>query len=210
MKILLSGMLSLALVSAALADDELSQQSGELKQLLGEVQKVLPEGWRAALTPEVPETVACEFRQPEASGLMIWRQEKAVGRYVGLRLPAGSSDAEFQPQRVFFQMLLMERISPKQFQEAAAKNESNERVRREFQKKLQDAGVKNSVIDLVTTSMKPVPPSTYKPKTPEQKELIRQYGLLWVQTEPQALPTHSFQELAIQRRLRRSLHAAGR
>ncbi len=101
--------------------------------MLGEVQKVLPNGWHAAITPDVPEKVACEFRQPDATGLMIWRDDKAVGKYVGLRLPPGSLDAEDQPQRVFFQMVLMECLTPEQYQQAAEKNVQNDRQRRELQ-----------------------------------------------------------------------------
>lgn len=196
MRILLCGMISIALVGAALADDELSQKSDELKQLLGEIQKVLPEGWHAALTPEVPEAISCELRQPTASGLMIWRQDKAVGRYVGLKLAPGSMDAEFQPQRVFFQMCSMGLISPEQYREAADRNAKNDARRHEFQHKLKDAGIKNSLAFLIKDDEPPLPPSSWRPKTPEQNELIRQYGLLWVQTEPQALPTHSYRDLA--------------
>jgi hypothetical protein len=184
------------LISNVRADDELARDMSNLKQLLGGIQKVLPEGWRAELTPDVPETIACEFRQPTTPSIMIWREDKAVGRYVGLKLAPGSTDAEFQPMRVFFQMSMMNMIRPQQYREAAEKNATNDRLRREFQKKLQDAGVKNTLINLLTADEPPVPPASYKPKSPEQKELVRQYGLLWAETEPMPLPTHYYKTLA--------------
>jgi hypothetical protein len=197
MKTVLLGIISIVLlVGAVRADDKLTLQSAELKQLLGEVQKVLPEGWHAALTPEVPETIACEFRQPTASGLMIWRDDRAIGRYVGLKLAPGSMDAEFQPQRVFFQLCSMDQITPEQYRVAAERNASNDAKRHEFQHKLKDAGIKNSLAFVIKDDEPPLAPSTYKPQTPEQNELIRQYASLWVQTEPQALPTCYYRTLA--------------
>ncbi len=183
------------LAGIARAENKWEKQSADLQQLLGEVQKVLPNGWHAAITPDVPEKVACEFRQSDATGLMIWRDDKAAGKYVGLRLPPGSLDAEDQPQRVFFQMVLMECLTPEQYQHAAEKNVQNDRQRREYQDKLIDAGIKNSVAFRVKAAEAPLPPWTYKPQSPEQRELVREYALLWAETEPRPLPTHFYRAM---------------
>ncbi len=185
-----------AMILPSRAEDEFPRDMANLKQLLGEIQKLLPEGWQAELTVDVPEKIRCEFRQPDAPSIMVWRQDKAIGKYVGLKLAPGSSDAEFQPQRVFFEMSLMRQITPQEYRQAAQSNATGDRLRREFQKRLQDAGVKNTLISLLTPSEPPVPPASYRPNSSEQKELVRQYGLLSAQTEPQSLPTHFYLTLA--------------
>lgn len=185
-------------VPPARAEDDLTRDMANLKQLLAEIQKELPEGWRSELVLDVPETIACEFRRPDAQGIMIWRQDKTIGRYVGLKLAPGSTDAEFQSMRIFFQMSLMSLITPQQYREAAVKNADSDRKRHEFQHKLKEAGIKNSIAFLIKDDEPPLPPSSYKPQSREQKELIRQYGLLWAETEPRALPTHFYRTLAFQ------------
>src|SRR5262249_47884661 len=85
-----------ALAPFALAETkepDAAQQNADLKQLLADVRKILPGGWRAEITPDVPRDLILVTAYRYNTGhLLIWHEEKALARWPVVNGPARSRD----------------------------------------------------------------------------------------------------------------------
>lgn len=90
-------------------------------------------------------------------------------------------------------------VPPDRFPFIRAENDRLEHQRLEFEKRLISLGIEGG------QGMGPAPlgPSSFRPRTPEQRGLVNEYRLLWLQTEPQRLPTHHYAGLSFEEELPR-------
>ncbi len=194
--------LILLAASTARAEDQAARDSASLIKLRDEVRKSLPPGWRAEVTPETPREIVenIDFHFDRCR-LLVWHEEKTLGRWNGPNGPGRLSEEEaeldFKSVTPTLDLIVTKHFTPAEFEKAAGENIAHQRQRLDFEK--QNLG------PAVFMGSRPYPPSAYRPETPERKELVRQYALLWTQTEPQPLPTHSFEQLSLEVRLRNDL-----
>jgi hypothetical protein len=182
--------LALAADDVAKNAEGVRRDSTNLKQLLAEVRKVLPAGWRAEITPDLPHDLVHTWAMDKAC-LVIWREEEVLVRYAGAGAPirTGNDDWQYEKKRIYFHWAMMDFLTPQQYRETEAENDRLKGIRLAFENQMHVAGF--------AKGERPVPPIFFQPVTEDQKEQVRQYTILWSQTEPRRLPTHYYKTISL-------------
>lgn len=181
-------MLTLLIVftmgAVAFAADDATDQAAQLEQLLAEVQQTLPAGWSAEITPTEKWPT---HRRTNAPGLVVYRHENVQGYYDAPN--PGSDGPETQSTEVMFMFTAMPYLTQPQYRNLKNDNETRGQTRLEFEKKLKD-------IPGGYMGANPWPPGAYEPADESQRNLIRQYAFVWLNTEPHPLPNYSYNHLS--------------
>jgi hypothetical protein len=170
------------------------QQSADLKTLLTDVREVLPKGWRAEITPDVPrelcEVIPYRYDTPR---LTIWHEEKVLARRPMINGPPHFGDddieLEFKMETPKFDLVIVPYLSDEAYEKVVAENARRQHERLAFEEKL--------IPSMGSHGERPEAPTFYHPATDADKELVRQYTLLWTRTKLQSLPTHHYRALSL-------------
>lgn len=184
--LLLTVCLTVALNGPLRADEQ--AQLKTLEKLLIEVRQVLPAGWEAELSP------SAEDRPLEDVPVLVIRSKAPLR--VEHFYPGMSNEVETQIrdrsrlETVELRIVCQPFVSPRRYQELSLLNQQRERVRAEFV---------NTQLRGLAWAYKggaPMPPSAFEPKNDAERRLVREYQLLWLNTQPLELPTHYYRSLA--------------
>ena len=164
------------------AGDE-TQDVTKLDDLLVKVKKVLPQGWAASI--ELSDDMRPSRRGPFPT-LII----KSIERLpVGHSYPSASPDSISEPPSIsqeivtrYFTVLPL--VTPQNHTKIQQHNELLQRRRQQF------VSDHLNKISWAHKGARPIPPDKFDPETENEIQLVKQYGLLWVSTQPQSLPTH--------------------
>lgn len=193
-KLALALVLALVLSSVGQAADDVEQDSANLQVLLRQVESVLPPGWQAAITPDVPTEVLLPRRCGEGwTHLVIWYHKKMSGHPIAPGMPPLSedSDAYWQLRLPSCQLCVTDFVTPEEYAAAARENAHRWAAREEFYRRLPGARTRGSF-----KGDYPPSPASIDATSAEEKELVRQYSLLWGSTVLRELPTHHYRSLA--------------
>jgi hypothetical protein len=182
-----------AAASVSRGDDDVARDSANLRQLLRRVEAVLPTRWRAEITPDVPIDAQLLWRNRSGSPcLTVWRTAPALGIPSAPGMPGGTGSDNFPWEEVVprLQLSLVEFLSEEEFARKATENRRKQARRIDFIER------QLSGIERQTKNPYPYPPHAFHPKTDRERELVRQYALVWMRTEPDELPTHHDTTLA--------------
>ena len=165
----------------------MAQDSANLRQLLRRVEAVVPAGWRAEITPDVPVDAQLLWRLRSGGPcLTVWRTAPVLGMPNAPGMPGVSDpdDLPWEEVRPRLQLTLVEFLSDNQFAQRATENRRKQARRNGFIER------QLSGIERQTKNPYPCPPVAFRPKSDAERELVRQYALVWMRTEPVELPTH--------------------
>lgn len=183
LRITLCVLLLAACFSAAAArgeeTGEYAERSKELKEALEKIKAVLPEGWEAKLEYG-------EF-EPLQVIVSVERKEKAKARLVYPNPVRPVPEEEYQ---IEFNFLSVPYRTPQEVTELAHQNAVKAKKRKDAFEALEKSGIR------VRMYSNPPPPGDFEPKNEKEEDALRQYGLLWVDTEPVQLPTHFHKKLS--------------
>jgi hypothetical protein len=177
----------------ATVPDDVLRDAENLRALAVQVRAILPPGWRADFTFDFPLDPAYAWApRSDKPCLVVYYENEARGHWLAPGMPAvgEGEDWPFEPLRVWMSLTLEEYVSPEAYQDARRKNQALKQRRLAFERRLASIPYGHKGSD-------PKPPSAYRPESPDQSELVRQYSLLWMRTEPTPLPTHHFRTVGL-------------
>jgi hypothetical protein len=157
----------------------------QLDQLMAQIKPMLPAGWSVKF--EISNSL---FQyKPQ---LQISSQEKLPIYYLGMAgRPSSVGDRPPEPdaiQEVKMDFALMPYMSPQEYELVRTRNEALERKRREFE--VSRLGIEQSNFKGGVT------PASFEWQTRTTTPFLREYAILWLNTEPQPLPTHYYGSLS--------------
>ncbi|MCK6470490.1 MAG: hypothetical protein L6R28_01980 [Planctomycetes bacterium] len=159
-----------------------AERSKDLKEALEKVKAVLPEGWEAKIKYG-------EFERLQVI-LLVERKQKAKARLVYMNPVQPVPEEDYQ---IEFNFLSVPYRTPQEVTELAHQNVVKAKKRMDAFEALEASGFHGSY-----PHSKPLPPCAYKPKNEKEEDALRQYGLIWVDTEPVRLPTHYHKGLSFE------------
>lgn len=154
--------------------DAYAERSKDLQEALSKIKAALPEGWEAKL----------EYGEYELLQviLSVERKQKAKGRQIYENPPGEIPEEDLS---VEFKLGVVPFLTLQQVTEIAHQNVVKAKKRMDAFEVLEKSGLHGRGM-----YQDPLPPCAYKPKNEKEEDALRQYGLLWVDTEPVQLPTH--------------------
>jgi hypothetical protein len=169
------------------------RQNADLKQLLTEARKMLPKGWRAEITPDVPEElIVVDKYRFQTCHLLIWHEEKTLGRRPIINDRSKTKEElefDYKPEAPKVDLAIVKYVSPAAYDKLFEENSRRQTERLTFEKKYLSA---IQGFDYV----RPFAPSLYHPSSDAEKELLREYTLLWTRTELEELPNYYYRTLS--------------
>lgn len=184
--LLLSLLLS-ASSTAPAADTREAKEAATLHQLLAEVKLLLPKGWEAVLSPTHEDLGAID--EP---GLII-RTKTKVKTSTQFPNPAPGQEPTTRDQIFQVHYRSFPFMDDKAVQAATTKNAERNRLRVDFE------ATHLREVDAGFMGNRPIPPGHYSPKNDVEKEAHLIYSLLWLRTEPEAIPSHRYKNLSFQK-----------
>lgn len=158
-----------------------AERSKELQEALEKVKAALPEGWKAKLEYG-------EFERLQVI-ISVERKQKAKARLV---YPNPVQPVPEEDYQIEFKFLNVPYRTPQEVTELAHQNVVKAKKRKDAFEALEKSGIH------VRMYSNPPPPGDFEPKNEKEEEALRQYGLLWVDTEPVRLPTHFHKKLSFE------------
>lgn len=155
------------------------EDSAELNKLLKDIRAQLPPTWRADTRVQRRRDVELE--------LFIQTSTAVEVHLNAPNMPLRTKDEPPEPpKRDLYEISYRVRpfMTPEQYTQAKAKNAENNARRVAFAKAHLEA------VKYFHMGPSPIPPTSYQPADDHGRELVQQYAILWMHTEPLPLPTH--------------------
>lgn len=163
--------------------DAYAERSKDLQEALSKIKAVLPEGWEAEFV--------CERRHQSA---LVATRTKKVAAMLPAAINPSAKDVEDESEdaveRTFEETVQLRfELQPFMTQEEFAQDCERNRVKARRRMNAFKGLEKNGMIRGFRGGG-PFPPSELHPKTDAEKEQVRRYAVLWVETAIKLLPTH--------------------
>jgi hypothetical protein len=181
------------------AAEPAADQASQLEQLSVEIGKILPNGWTVAVWPATKSKSI--FSLNNNPSFIVYRNEACFAEFTNaanLPVQAQASisngrptarNPDLKPMEITFRFSAMPFMSKEEYKKAKQENDSKLNTRMESAKTLRG-------INWSHMGPEPIPPSAYEPQNENERNRVRQYAYVWLNTQPQALPDLYFQRLS--------------
>ena len=183
---------SLLAVVVALLPTALRSTAGEadfhisaVEKLVAEIKAVLPAGWDVAFEPT--ELTRGRVRLQ----ISITSAEELPVEHLYPGMPARLARQDLPREKVELWLAFMREFTPEQYATTKKRNDARIHQRRLFVERYLKG------IRFYSKGEDPPAPFQFEPQTDAQMRLVQEYAFVWINTEPDPLPTHRYGPLSL-------------
>ncbi|QDT39579.1 hypothetical protein [Stratiformator vulcanicus] len=170
----LGSLILVGSISVSVAGD-LEESANSFERIADRIEAGLPAGW--------------EIVRSNQPAILIRSSEPLLAERIIFN-PNPDDAPQKEPHSIEISFRIVPYLSPLEQARQTSFNAAKELKRERFAKE-QLSGIRSAHMGPT-----PLPPYAFKPESPDEQARVRRYAFLWVETEPERLPTHHAEGLS--------------
>ena len=184
-----AGTLAVLLVlSSPLSAADQDRNAESFEKLRAECIKLAPTGW----TVELMLVDAKNSAKPGDCPAIVIHTDKNVEQEHEVINSAPSATPIRTTDPLAIRLVAQPYVSPIEYAATKRRNDEHANQRLAMFKRLKTEKVNSAFM-----GPEPIPPSAFRPNSYTEIRLVWEYAFLWLETEPESLPTHRFEVLTL-------------